>query len=93
MVKKAVRGKVRTKKALRKKTPTKQTIRKSIQTKVQRKLAESVKLARQLEKQNVGPDEIAATVKARFEGLSDAVVPDILRLAGGSIHVNMETKP
>jgi hypothetical protein len=89
MVKKAVRGKARTKKAVRKKTTTKAAIRKSIQGKFKRKLAEGVKLARQLEKQNLGPDEIAAGVKAKLEGLSDEVVVDVLRLVGGSIHIRM----
>ncbi len=100
MAKKTVRKKLGTRKAAprkkagarpRRKGPTKQALRKRIQTKVQRKLAQGVKIARQLEKQNLTPDEIAAGVRAKLEGLGDDVITDILKLVGGSIHVQMPT--
>ncbi len=92
MVKK-VRGKSRTTNGASKKPSRKpskkQAIRRSIQSKLQKRLAEGVKLTRELEKQRLGPDEIAARVRARLEGLGNDVVADILTLVGGSIHIQM----
>ena len=81
--------KVRAKKPIARKPTAKQRIRKKIQTKVDRKLAEGVKLARQLGAQNLGPDEIAARVRAHLAGLGDDVVGDLMRLAGGSVVVHI----
>ncbi len=81
--------KKRTKKAAPRKPSKKQALRKGIQSKLQKRLGEAEKLARELEKQRLGPDEIGARVRARLEGLGDDVVADILKLVGGSIHVQM----
>ncbi len=89
MVKKAAQGNSKTKKALRKKAPTQLAIRKSIQAKFGRRIYEGVKLARRLEKKNLSPDEIAASVRAKLEGLGGDIVSDVLRLVNGSIHVQI----
>ena len=89
MAKRTVRSKSRAKKGIARKTTAKQTLRKSIQKKVDRKLTGAVKLARDLGAQNLGPDEIATRVRAHLAAVGDDVVGDILRLAGGSVIVNM----
>lgn len=85
MATKAVRGKSRAKKGMPKKAAAKQAFRSKIQRKLDKRLADGLKLARELEKQNLGPDEIAARVRTHLAGVGDEIIGDVLKLASGRI--------